>query len=35
MTVPSDQRIAVYTGVFDPVHLGHMEITCDMLQADT
>jgi pantetheine-phosphate adenylyltransferase len=26
MTVPSDQRIAVYTGVFDPVHLGHLEI---------
>jgi pantetheine-phosphate adenylyltransferase len=26
MTVPTDQRVAVYTGVFDPIHLGHMEI---------
>src|SRR5437868_7011009 len=26
MTVPTNQRMAVYTGVFDPVHMGHLEI---------
>jgi len=26
MSAPSDDRTAVYTGVFDPVHLGHLEI---------
>jgi pantetheine-phosphate adenylyltransferase len=26
MTAPAEPRIAVYPGVFDPVHLGHMEI---------
>jgi pantetheine-phosphate adenylyltransferase len=26
MTTATDQRVAVYTGVFDPVHLGHLEI---------
>jgi pantetheine-phosphate adenylyltransferase len=26
MANPSDQRVAVYTGMFDPVHLGHMDV---------
>jgi len=26
MSNPSDQRVAVYTGVFDPVHLGHLDV---------
>jgi pantetheine-phosphate adenylyltransferase len=26
MTAPAEPRIAVYPGVFDPVHLGHIEI---------
>lgn len=26
MTVSADHRIAVYTGVFDPVHLGHLDV---------
>jgi pantetheine-phosphate adenylyltransferase len=26
MTAPAEPRISVYTGVFDPVHLGHLEI---------
>jgi pantetheine-phosphate adenylyltransferase len=26
MTPPKDHRIAVYTGVFDPVHLGHLDV---------
>src|SRR5437667_12762038 len=26
MTVPSNHRVAVYTGVFDPIHLGHLDI---------
>ncbi len=26
MSAPSEDRTAVYTGVFDPVHLGHLEI---------
>ncbi len=26
MAVPSHERVAVYTGVFDPVHLGHLDI---------
>jgi pantetheine-phosphate adenylyltransferase len=26
MTAPAEDRTAVYTGVFDPVHLGHLEI---------
>ena len=24
--MPSNHRVAVYTGVFDPVHLGHLDI---------
>ena len=26
MTKPLNQRVAVYTGTFDPVHLGHIDI---------
>ncbi|HKB42412.1 MAG TPA: adenylyltransferase/cytidyltransferase family protein, partial [Gemmataceae bacterium] len=26
MTRPLSNRIAVYTGVFDPVHLGHFDV---------
>ncbi len=26
MPPPHDHRIAVYTGVFDPVHLGHLDV---------
>src|SRR5947199_2785486 len=26
MATPPDHRIAVYTGVFDPVHLGHIDV---------
>lgn len=26
MSVPLSHRVAVYTGVFDPVHLGHLDI---------
>jgi pantetheine-phosphate adenylyltransferase len=26
MSSPSDHQLAVYTGVFDPVHLGHVDI---------
>jgi pantetheine-phosphate adenylyltransferase len=26
MTQPLDHRIAVYTGTFDPVHLGHLDV---------
>jgi pantetheine-phosphate adenylyltransferase len=26
MTAPASPRIAVYTGVFDPIHLGHLDI---------
>jgi pantetheine-phosphate adenylyltransferase len=26
MTTPHDHRAAVYTGVFDPVHLGHLDV---------
>src|SRR5438093_10485158 len=26
MTTPIDHRVAVYTGVFDPVHLGHLDV---------
>jgi pantetheine-phosphate adenylyltransferase len=26
MSIPTDPRVAVYTGVFDPVHLGHLDI---------
>jgi len=26
MSSPSDHHLAVYTGVFDPVHLGHVDI---------
>jgi pantetheine-phosphate adenylyltransferase len=26
MPSPSDHQVAVYTGVFDPVHLGHVDI---------
>ena len=24
--MPSNHRVAVYTGVFDPVHLGHLDV---------
>ena len=26
MTTPLDARVAVYPGVFDPVHLGHLDV---------
>ena len=26
MSFPSGDGVAVYTGVFDPVHLGHLDI---------
>jgi len=26
MTLSPDHRVAVYTGVFDPVHLGHLDV---------
>jgi pantetheine-phosphate adenylyltransferase len=26
MTTPTDHRMAVYTGGFDPVHLGHLDV---------
>src|SRR4051812_7841459 len=26
MSAPDEHRLAVYTGVFDPVHLGHLDI---------
>src|SRR5438128_7043464 len=26
MATPPDHRVAVYTGVFDPVHLGHLDV---------
>jgi pantetheine-phosphate adenylyltransferase len=26
MPPPTDHRVAVYTGVFDPVHLGHLDV---------
>jgi pantetheine-phosphate adenylyltransferase len=26
MSAPSDHGVAVYTGVFDPVHLGHLDV---------
>jgi pantetheine-phosphate adenylyltransferase len=26
MTLSAAHRIAVYTGVFDPVHLGHLDV---------
>jgi pantetheine-phosphate adenylyltransferase len=26
MTSPSVHRVAVYTGVFDPIHLGHLDV---------
>ena len=29
MTLSDGHRIAVYTGVFDPVHLGHLDVTTD------
>ena len=26
MSTPADHGVAVYTGVFDPVHLGHLDV---------